>query len=85
MIFYVSMYKPPINLVFSGGKLTITNIKGKSTNDPKFYDTGRYRCIATNEMGTVFAEIFINVRVMGVFAPGFQFENDATKHRFYCN
>ncbi|XP_047146188.2 fibronectin type III domain-containing protein isoform X1 [Hydra vulgaris] len=71
----------PIRHTIQGGKLTITNIKGKSEFDNNNYDTGRYRCIATNEIGTVFAEIFINVRVMGVFSPGFQFENEPTKHR----
>ncbi|XP_065673429.1 hemicentin-1-like [Hydra vulgaris] len=66
----------PIRHKIQGSILTITNIKGKSDGDANLYDTGRYRCIATNEIGIVFDEIFINVRVIGAFRPGFQYENE---------
>ena len=60
-----------------GNRLTVFRVKGKSQGDANYYNTGRYRCIATNRVGSVFLEKNINIRVMGLFTPGNRQKDDA--------
>ena len=48
--------------------LIIRDVKGST-------DSGRYRCIVTNSIGSVFMEKNITIRVMGVFTAGNRFHN----------
>ena len=55
-------------------------MKGEKYSDPGvLHDTGRYRCIATNRIGSVFLEQYIRIRVMGKFRPGSTFKDDAAQ------
>ena len=56
-------------------------VKGKTVGDENYYNSGRYRCIATNTVGSVFLEKNIQIRVMGYFRPGSR-EGDV-KERVY--
>merc|ERR1719494_115634 len=48
--------------------LIIRDVRGST-------DSGRYRCIVTNSIGSVFMEKNITIRVMGVFTAGNRFHN----------
>ena len=50
--------------------MTLKNVKGKTDGDENYYNSGRYRCIATNTVGSVFLEKSVQIRVMGYFLPG---------------
>ena len=58
--------------IFSANRLILKYVKGKTVGDENYYNSGRYRCIATNTVGSVFLEKNIQIRVMGYFKPGSQ-------------
>ena len=47
-------------------------MRGKTDGDSSYYNSGRYRCIATNELGSTFFEKNIQIRVLGFFTHGNQ-------------
>ena len=64
--------------IFSANRLILKYVKGKTVGDENYYNSGRYRCIATNTVGSVFLEKNIQIRVMGYFRPGSR-EGDVKK------
>ena len=52
--------------------MILKNVRGKTDGDEDSHNSGRYRCIATNNVGSVFLEKNIQIRVMGYFKPGSQ-------------
>ena len=61
--------------------MILKNVRGKTDGDEDYHNSGRYRCIATNNVGSVFLEKNIQIRVMGYFRPGSR-EGDV-KERVY--
>ena len=61
--------------------MILKNVRGKTDGDEDSHNSGRYRCIATNNVGSVFLEKNIQIRVMGYFRPGSR-EGDV-KERVY--
>ena len=61
--------------------MILKNVRGKTDGDKDYHNSGRYRCIATNNVGSVFLEKNIQIRVMGYFRPGSR-EGDV-KERVY--
>lgn len=56
-----------IRHILKGNRITIKGVKGKYNDESDKHDTGRYRCIARNEVGAVFLEKYIQIRVMAKF------------------
>lgn len=59
--------------------MILKNVRGKTDGDTNYYNSGRYRCIATNVVGSVFLEKNIQIRVMGYFLTGSQEADDTQK------
>ena len=59
--------------------MILKNVKGKTDGDENNYNSGRYRCIATNNVGSVFLEKNIQIRVLGYFLPGNQEDDNFEK------
>ena len=57
----------------------LTHVRGKTDGDENYYNSGRYRCIATNDVGSAFSEKNIQIRVMGYFKPGNRHDDNRQK------
>ena len=59
--------------------MILKNVRGKTDGDEDSHNSGRYRCIATNNVGSVFLEKNIQIRVMGYFLPKNQEDDNLEK------
>ena len=59
--------------------MILKNVRGKTDGDEDSHNSGRYRCIATNNVGSVFLEKNIQIRVMGYFLPNNQEDDNLEK------